>query len=95
MSLNCLRIFFRQSGKARWWRVSYQRGLPRLINTLSLVSMDFFFKVVFVLLKNTKVKRNRKYTYLKKKMAQRANEGVVNGGFVDITFNKLSHRLLL
>ena len=24
-------FFFRQSGEAYWWRVSYQRGLPRLV----------------------------------------------------------------
>ena len=29
-------IFFGQSGKARWWRVCYQRGLPRLVFTLCM-----------------------------------------------------------
>ena len=39
--------FFLQSGEAYWWRVFYQRGLPRLVQILRyicLVFRQFFIK---------------------------------------------------
>ena len=33
-------FFFGQSGEAFWWRVSYQRGLPRLVFKRLMVNSD-------------------------------------------------------
>ena len=45
--------FFLQSGEASWWRVCYQRGLPRLVFLLQQIlnilhfSLDIYFLNIF------------------------------------------------